>query len=307
MPLARALSRLPLALALTFVAVCVALPLLVMLVETVWSGEGVSLAAWGALLRDPVDRQQLLRSLQLGAAATAVALVCGLGHTWLTERTDLPGGRWLGPLGVAPLVVPPIFVAMGFADVADVAGFWPCSLLLGVCYAPFVAVLAARGLRAVDGRGYDAALLARGRFAAERLLLRSIAPEVAAGCLFAFLLVLSEHGVPEFLTVKGKTWHTYAEGVFSRWTLRAVGGTHQDQVGAVVAAVPLVALVALSLWLALRLRAHTSIASGFEPLPVRRLGRWRWPALLLPAGYLGAGVGVPVFVMARWAAGSTNV
>ena len=39
------------------------------------------------------------------------------------------------------------------ADLADVAGFWACAALLGVAYAPFVAVLTARGLAAIDGRG----------------------------------------------------------------------------------------------------------------------------------------------------------
>ena len=59
-----------------------------------------------------------------------------------------------------------------------------------------------------DGRLYEAAWLARGRGRAELMLLRMVAPEIAAGCLFAFIFVVSEHGVPEFLTVKGKTWHT---------------------------------------------------------------------------------------------------
>ena len=43
-------------------------------------------------------------------------LLLGGAHAWLTIGRDLPGARWLAPLGVAPLVVPPIFLAMGFAD-----------------------------------------------------------------------------------------------------------------------------------------------------------------------------------------------
>ncbi len=281
-------------------------PLLFMGWETIHDGEAYSLAPWRELLADPVERVQLLASLRLGLASVAVALLLGLGHAWLTHRTDLPGAGVLGPLGALPLVIPPIFVAMGFSDFADTRGFLACALLLGVSHAPFVAVLAARGLRATDGRAYEAALLARGRGRAERWLLRSILPEVFAGCLLAFIFVVSEHGVPEFLTVKGKAWHTYAEGIFAKWTRRNTGVDHAAVASPIVAAVPLVGMILVSLLVALRLRGRAP-RGGAQPLPLRRLGAARWPALLLPGVYLGAGVGVPVAVLGMWSAGSTYV
>ncbi len=303
----RLLARLPLLLAALFGVLFVLLPLGSMLAQTIFGPDGFSLAPWRELLANDVDRRQLLRSLELGAVATAIAVGFGFGHAWLTEATDLPGRRVLGPLGVAPLVIPPILVAMGFADLGDMAGFWSCAFLLGVSYAPFVAVLTARGMRSIDGRMYEAALLARGRGRAERLLLVLIGAEIAAGALLAFVFVISEHGVPEFLTVKGKTWHTYAEGVFGRWTRRATGIEHGDLAAPIVAALPLIAIVGIALWAALRLRARTTLRGDLRPLPCRPLGVWRWPALLLPLVYLGAGVGVPVVVMARWGMGSTFV
>ena len=310
------------ALAGAFVLAFALVPIAAMFLATLWVDGRFSLASFGEVLATPADRAQLLRTLGLGAVATAVAVLAGGGHAWLTHRTDLPGARWLGPLGVAPLVIPPILVAMGFADFTGaasnpggtrlasppvVAGFWACATLLGVAYAPFVAVLAARGLRGVDGRLYEAALLARGRRAANGLLVRMIAPEVAAGALLAFVFVIGEHGVPEFLTVKGKTWHVYAEGVFARWTWRNTGADPLFVNAPIVASLPLVALVVAALALALRLRARATLQGDLQPLPVRRLGCRRWPALLLPAAYLGAGLVVPIVVMARWAAGSTQL
>lgn len=300
------LARLPLAAALLFVGLFVCLPVAVLAAQTVLSPEGPTLAAWRELFADEHGGARLWASLRLGLAATAVALLLGGAHTWLCLFRDLPGGRVLGPLGVVPLVVPPIFVAMGFADLADVDGFWPCALLLGVAHAPFVAVLAARGLRAIDGRAYEAAWQLRGRARAGRWLLRAIAPELLAGCLLAFLFTVADHGVPEFLTVKGKTWHTYAEGIFSRWSRRATGTTFADLQSPIVAALPFVAVLAVLLWLALRLRGHSPDRGAPRPLPVRPLGAWRWPALLVPVLYLGAGIGVPVVVMVRWALGSAQ-
>ena len=302
----RRLAGLPLALALAFVAAFVVVPLLAMFGATLWVDGRLSLASFGELMATPADRDQMLRTLALGVTATAIAVVCGAGHAWLCHRSDLPGARLLGPLGIAPLVIPPILVAMGFADLADVAGFWACAALLGVAYAPFVAVLTARGLAAIDGRLYEAALLARGRARAEGLLLRLCTPEIMAGALLAFVFVIGEHGVPEFLTVKGKTWHTYAEGVFARWTRRNVGLDPLEVHAPIIASLPLVLLVTVALALALRLRARTTMAGDLQPLPIRPLGAWRWPALGLPLGYLAAGVGVPVAVMARWAMGSTQ-
>lgn len=298
-------ARLPLFAALAFLAVFVLVPLAVLAAQTVLGPDGVTFDAWRAIASDEYLLAQTLATLRLGAAATAISLLLGGGHAWLTTGRDLPGASWLGPLGVAPLVMPPIFIAMGFADLGDVSGFWPCAVLLGVSSAPFVAVLTARGLRSVDGRAYESAWLLRGRPRAELWLLRAIAPELLAGCLLAFLFTVADHGVPEFLTVKGKTWHTYAEGIFSRWNRRAVGTTFAELQSPIVMAVPFITALACLLWAALRLRAHA--ATGIvRPLPVRHLGAWRWPALLVPLAYLGAGIGVPLVVLARWVLGSAQ-
>jgi len=304
--LAAVLGWLPGSVAWLFVAAFVLAPLLLLGSSTIYSEHGLTLEAWRQLMATDTDWAQLLHTMALGLGATAVAALLGAGHAWLTHRTDLPGAAWLGPFGVVPLAVPPILIAMGFSDFADVTGFWPCAALLGVCYAPFVAVFTARGLRSVDGRSYEAALLCRGRGAANRLLLRLILPEIVAGCLLAFVFVVGEHGVPEFLTVKGKTWHTYAEGIFSRCTRRATGATHTDVVSPIIAALPLVAITATALGCSLALRARGTITGIFRDLPVRQLGSLRLPALLLPAAYLFCGVVVPILVMAMWAAGSTQ-
>jgi len=305
--LARCANRLPLWLALAFLALFVLVPLGVLAYETLQSPDGLTFEAWRALTDDENARVQLFASLRLGLAATMISLLLGGAHAWLCTARDLPGRAWLGPLGIAPLVVPPIFVAMGFSDlVRNVQGFWPCAILLGISHAPFVAVLAARGLRSADGRAYEAALLLRGRRRADRWLLRAIAPELLAGCLLAFLFTVADHGVPEFLTVKGKTWHTHAEGIFARWSRRATSTTFAEMQSPIVAALPFVTALGCLLWAALRLRAHSPDRGVTRPLPVQPLGRWRWPALLLPITYLGCGVGVPVFVLTRWVLGSAQ-
>ncbi len=299
------LARAPALAALGFLLAFVGAPLLLLLVGTVNSEQGLTLAAWREAFSGS-DLEKLLASLQLGLAATLVSLALGGGHAYLTLGRDLPLGKLLLPLGVAPLVVPPIFVAMGFSDLMPVSGFWPCVLLLGISHAPFVAVMTARGLRSVDGRGYEAALLLRSRARAEIWLLRAILPELAAGCLLAFVFTVADHGVPEFLTVKGKTWHTYAEGIFTRWTRRATGATFADQQSPIVASAPLVLGLFALVFLSLSLRAKAQERAVHQPLPLRPLGSLRWPLLLVPLANLGAGLVLPVVVLARWALGSAQ-
>jgi iron(III) transport system permease protein len=112
--------------------------------------------------------------------------------------------------------------------------------------------------------------------------------------------------VPEFLTVKGKAWHTYAEGIFSRWNRRAVGTTFAELQSPIVAALPFLAALGCLLWAALRLRAHAPDRGVVRPLPVRPLGAWRWPALFVPIAYLATGIGLPLVVLARWVLGSAQ-
>lgn len=299
------LARLPLWAAGLFLLTFVGVPAVLLLWGTIASPDGLTLDAWRELLGGN-DSTKLLASLQLGVCATAISLLLGGGHAYVTFATDLPFARVLLPLGIAPLVVPPIFVAMGFAELALVDGFWPCATLLGIAHAPFVAVLAASGLRAIDGRGYEAAWLLRSRGRAELWLLRAILPELVAGCLLAFVFTVSDHGVPEFLTVKGKTWHTYAEGIFTRWSRRATGTTFADLQSPIVASVPFVIALLTALWLSLRLRGQAQERAVRQPLPLRRLSGLRWPALLVPLAYLGSGLVLPVVVLARWVLGSAQ-
>ncbi len=305
--LVSALAASPLLFSVLFCLGFVALPLLTMGWETVATDQGLSLRAYGSILEDPVDRTQLWMSLVLGLVSMLVAGLLGCSHAFLTYRTNLPMAGILGPLGVAPLILPPILMAMSFSDLLDASGFWACAFLLGLAYTPFVAVLCNSGLRRIDGPLYDAAWLARGRLSAEFLLFRMVLPEILAGCLLAFIFAISEHGVPEFLTVRGKTWHTYAEGIFARWSRRATGLSHEDMVSPLVAALPLLLIIAVAIIVALRLRGRASNRGDIQALPIRRMGGLRWLAMLLPLAYLGMGLLLPVLVMARWAAGSTQV
>jgi iron(III) transport system permease protein len=85
--------------------------------------------------------------------------------------------------------------------------------------------------------------------------------------------------------------------------LKRVGSDRQSPI---VAALPFVTALGCLLWAALRLRAQAPDRGVVRSLPLRPLGAWRWPALLLPAINLAAGIGLPVVVLSRWALGSAQ-
>ncbi len=292
---------------LALFGLCAVLPLSWMFLESFFPDGSFGLDAWRNILATETERLQLLHSLILGLCATLFAVLLGSGLAWATFRTDLPGRRLLGPAGLLCLLYPPIVTAMAFADLSSAKGLPVVALLLAVSHAPFCIALTARGLRSVDGRYYEAALLARGRLRAELLLLRAVLPDILAGALLVFVFVLSNHGVPEFFSVKQKTWFVYSEAIFLRWSAPGKPGSLRSA-EAVASSVPLLLLTGLVLYFCLKARrrgALVTVTSEFRPLPSRSLGIWKGPlfvfALVLPA----LGLALPTLRMCLWAAGST--
>ncbi|MEO0478558.1 MAG: hypothetical protein AAF196_03670 [Planctomycetota bacterium] len=300
------IARVPLLGSVSFFVLFVVAPIVAMYWQTFWYEERFTFELWGDFLQKPDDREAIWKSIRMGLLATGIAGVVGTSLAWFTTRTDLPGRSIFAVFGVAPLVVPPIVLAMSWSDFADMNGFFGCSSLLAISNTPFVYVLARRGLTHFDGHAYEAARLARGRSAAERMLLRSALPEIGAGCLFAFVFVVCEHGTPEFLTVKGKTWITYAERVYGLWGKSAIGVDRRDLLSPIIASLPLVLLILTALFAALQLRARTDLRSDPAPLPTRSLRRLRPVGVLTCVAFLGVSLIVPLVVMVRWGMGSTQ-
>jgi iron(III) transport system permease protein len=311
----------PLILALAILLILAGLPILWMLVESIGLPYGLDFGAYGRILSTETMRAQLSNTVVLGVLAVALAVLLGTGTAFLCVRSDLPLGSWFGAAALLPLLFPPIIVAIAFDDWAKVKGLPAVALILAVSNAPFVVALTVRGLRSVDGRLYESVLLARGRLRAELMLLRQVMPDILAGALLVFVFTIANHGVPEFFSVKNKTWYTYSEAIFLKWGARGAGpgGTGasalmspeaaaaKSSAEAVATSIPLLAITILGLWLCLRARKRgtlVTLASEFRPIPRRRLGGWRWPALAFVLILPALGLVMPAWRMILWTAGS---
>ncbi|PIE22779.1 MAG: hypothetical protein CSA62_10735 [Planctomycetota bacterium] len=313
--------KLPLIASLALLLLLAGLPIAWVLAESIGLPYGIDLSAYGRILATATARSQLGNTALLGILSVAMAVLLGGGTAILCFRSDLPLASWLGMSAMLPLLFPPIIVAIAFDDLLKVKGLPAVALVLAASHAPFVVALAARGLRSVDGRLYEAVLLARGRLRAELFLLRQIVPDLLAGALLVFVFTIANHGVPEFFSVKMKTWYSYSEAIFLKWGTRgvgpsglAIGGTMSPEqaasrsaADAVATSIPLLAITVLGLWLCLRARKKgtlVTLTSDFREVPRRRLGPWKWPALLFALALPCLGLFLPIWRMLRWTKGS---
>lgn len=92
------------------------------------------------LYSDSFAYQTLVNTTVFALISTVVALVFATPIAWLTERTDLPGSRWVFPLLTVTLLVPSFFTAMGwqllFHGRVGLVNQW-LAQVLGVEQSPF--------------------------------------------------------------------------------------------------------------------------------------------------------------------------
>jgi iron(III) transport system permease protein len=240
------------------------------------------------------------RTLAYGLVSTALALTLGVPFGFLVARTDLPLAAWLRPLGVVPLLLPPMMVAMVWTEMTDVKGGPAAVFVSGVCTFPLVALFTARAFERIDGRMEEAALLAGGLSAAVRSSVRPVLPAALCGACIAFVFTVNDFSVPDYVSWVGvEKFSVYADEVFASWRIDQRPG------GAVASAFPLIALTLASLLPALALRRRGSLATlsgGFRRPEALRLGKWRWPAFAFAGGLVLLAALVPIARLA-WEAG----
>jgi iron(III) transport system permease protein len=233
-------------------------------------------------------RNMLLATLALAGASALVALLIGLPLGLLLAATDLPGRRFLEPLSVLPLVLPPILFAIAtYHDLLRVPGpeFLRAAYVFGLTLFPLVSLFVARAVRATGADALDAARVQTTPLdALLKVGLGPALPGAATGALLVFVFVVADFAVPDFLgvTTAKNTITVYANAVFRYWTDTDVGM-------ATAAGMPptLCALAAFAVVLFVEAKRDAATLGGsfrtLEPLP---LGRARIPCLLLAIGVL---------------------
>ncbi|MEM1451579.1 MAG: ABC transporter permease subunit [Planctomycetota bacterium] len=254
-------------------------------------------------LGDPRVIDLLVRTVLLGLGAAGIALAIGLPFGFLVARTNVFGASALRALGIVPILLPPIMLAMTWTMLLPLRGPWMCAFILGVSSFPLVSLFAARAAERIDARREEAALLTGGLRAVVRMELPLVLRPALGGALLAFIVAINEFALPDYVSSVGKKFNVYAGEVFSSWQVDG------NEARAVVKAIPIVALTLIALvpiLVARRGRSETIDASFQRPSPLR-LGRWRLPATLFCLAAVTVGALLPLGRLAYESGGGSRV
>lgn len=237
----------------------------------------------------------LERTLRLGLGAAGLALLLGVPFGWLTARTDVPGARLWRVLGLVPLILPPLIMAVTWVVMVELRGEAITILLMGLATFPLVSVFTAKAAERVDARRQEAALLAGGVPAVIRSEWPLVLPAALCGACFAFVFAINDFGLPDYVSSKGPKFNVYADEIFARWQVDPQPG--ESDAKAVATALPLIALTLVALLPALFLRRRGSLATvdaDYQRPEPLALGGWRWVALVFCLLLVALGAGVPI-------------
>ena len=265
-------------------------------------------------------------SLRYATGSALVAFALGTVLAWMNERTNTPGKRLFFALSLVPLVVPGIlfvvaWILLGspriglvnvalrallgsdrtFVDVYSMAGM---VLVDGLHQSPIAFLLMGAAFRSMDPALEESGLMsgASRLSVAWRITLRLAWPAALATLLVLFVRALESFEAPALLGLPAGL------PVFTS-AIYAALHRYPSEVGLASAhGVTLLAITALGVWACARLsnsgsRYATVTGKGFRPRP-RDLGRWRYVAAVLFAGYFVLVVGLP-FAILLWSSFQT--
>ncbi|MDG2218226.1 MAG: iron ABC transporter permease [Acidimicrobiales bacterium] len=295
---------------LTAVAVAIGLIFLGPFAYVVWRNIDLG-TDLGSVVFDEDTLHPLSQSLRLGVAVAASAAAIGTALAWLTVRSDIPGRRVWRLLAPLPLVFPSfvgatallagfasgglmeeLLAPFGIETLPDMRGFRGAWLVLTLFTYPYVYLpVAARMASLPPSLEESARLLGRSPVAVFRtVVLPQASSAIWAGTLLVFLYAISDFGAVALLGYDTLTEQIFADKLFDQ--PRAMG------LSLVLGAVALIVVIAeRSLD---RRRRRIEVVRSRESLVVP-LGRWRWPAVAVVAGFLGNALVGPVAVLGFWA------
>ncbi|GAB1822351.1 ABC transporter permease [Herbidospora sp. RD11066] len=284
----RALPRRPLLLALSALAVAVALiPVGYLVLRTAQAGWAEVAAT---LFTARVARLAAL-TLALAAVTTLACLVLGAGAAFVVVRTDLPARRALAVLAALPLAVPTYIAAFAWRSAfTGLEGFWAAALVLTLCSYPYVLLPVAAAFAGADPAQEEVSRsLGRGPWRTfTGVTLRQVRPALAGGGLLVFLYVLSDFGAVSILRAD-----TFTRAVFVSFDLGF------DRTGALVLSTTLVLVTVVVLTaetFGRRRGARHTAASGRPPL---RLHVPPVPVIAAFGAVAALALGVPAVSLAR--------
>lgn len=223
-----------------------------------------------------------ISSFTLAGGATIGSLAIGIPFALLLARTDLPAQIFFFILGMIPLLIPPYIHAIAWnhffsklvtlpsIDLHTVAG---AIFILSTAYFPIITFLLVSGLKSIDKKLEEAALLTQGKMSVlTNITLPLVRPNLISGGILVFIFSLVDFGVADMLRVK-----VYPIEIFIQFS------AFYDDQGAMMLTIPLLCITGLFMmyqkW-TMKKRQYITLSSASAPALNFQLGVMRMPCLV---------------------------
>ncbi len=279
---------------------------------------GISLANFEAVFSSPRLIEVTLNTAIYVIGSLLVALVLSLSLAYLFERTDLPGRKFLAPVALAPMPIPPTVGAIAWALVAnpangpvalafqrflglsiDIYSLPGMILVTGIFGMPSMYLMIAPAFAKLNPELEEVATVA-GAPLMRRLRLivfPLVGPAVAASSMLMVVIALEGFAIPAIL---GLPDQIFVYSSLIQYSLQPPSGVpnygQASAYGVLVVLLSLVMLVAYKRRVRDANRFKVVVGKGYRQNPVP-LGRWRTPVLVVVVAYLFVAVVLPVVAL----------
>ena len=157
-------------------------------------------------LDDPGWIEATIRSLQVAALCTVLAMGLGVPMAFFLTRSRLPGIRLLDRLTAAPIIVPTIILSIAlygvFARLQLIGEWYGVAIAHTILALPFVVILVGAGLRGFDAAQEQAAagLGAAWPWIIWRVTLPQLRPSLVSAAFLSFVSSFDELVLAMFLS-----------------------------------------------------------------------------------------------------------
>jgi iron(III) transport system permease protein len=282
--------------AVWLLAILTIAPIGLVLLRSVVTPNGVTLAHYREAFTEPANGQAWVNTLVVSLATVVFATLLAIPLAWLVSRTDLPGARRFKVLLLVPYIVPPYIGAIAWINLAnptvgwlnraagstvfDIYSMTGVIWVTGLFFYTYMYVGCMSALEKVDPSLEDAARMsgAGPMLVLQTITLPLIRPAILAGAFLVFAASASAFGVPALIASPARL-HLLTTRIYGYVRTGGLDGLYTAS--ALSAALLVMALAAWVLAERLggggRITTVTGKAAARSPI---RLGRWRWPAFI---------------------------
>ncbi len=262
-------------------------------------GGAFSLQGYRDLFADPLFWKAVRNTVVFAGMTTTLAVVAGTALAILCGRANVPGRRAYGVLLMAPIVIPPLGLTIGWLAIYGQSGYltqlvgknlhlpvWNLSSLPGmsifgaVVTIPVVYLTVRSALSGTDSALEDAARSAGARpmQVIRHVTLPMLRPAILNCTVLIFALCLEVLGIPLFVGAPSNI-DFYASYLYKSWSNSPVPDPPSTSAGAVLLLIVVTVLLVVRARLSGSEQRFVAVGSrgggAWRPL---ELGRWRWPA-----------------------------